>query len=90
MLSRTKAMGANGSQNISVIHIFIYLTIYLSILQFKPIRPSRELQQNYHNVQCEETYIKQKLKLPFKTPTEWLRCYQIIFVRFPVLDLVQS
>lgn len=29
MLSRTKAMGANGSQNISVIHIFIYLTIYL-------------------------------------------------------------
>lgn len=27
MLSRTKAMGANGSQNISVIHIFIYLSI---------------------------------------------------------------
>lgn len=84
-------MGANGSQNmqtqnISVIHIFIYP----SILQFKPIRPSRELQQNYHNVQCEETYIKQKLKLPFKTPTEWLRCYQIIFVGFPLLDLVQS
>lgn len=38
MLSRTKAMGANGSQNISVIHIFIYLTIYLysnlSLLDF--------------------------------------------------------
>lgn len=63
-------MGANGSQNISPCLIY-YLSIYLYrqtdrqifLLQFKPIRPSHELQQNYHNVQCEETYIKQNSRI---------------------------
>lgn len=81
-------MGANGSQNISVIHIFIYLTIYLySNLSLLDLHVSYNKTITMFSVR---KLIKQKLKLPFKTPTEWLRCYQTIFVGFPVLDLVQS